>query len=331
MSQAIHRVSQLSKRFVRLKPSVRLRWEHWKANWTQRIGYGSATLVGDRVYFFDIFNRVFSACSFNLRTFKWEEHHHIEPERRTRTIGVLAQDKVFIYGGEYCYKYLEEMVEVDMVSATAQSVETYGLSPGKRTSMSPFWAPWRREVTYFGGTLYHRNGRTNNPELSKSEVYAFDIDCKRWKKLVMKGVAPKPRQCLGSVLVGTKLHVYGCRAPNRDYSEGLYVAELRSNKVLAWSTPRIEGALPEARWQPVLSYTQNLFILFGGERGRYELCRDVELHLPKDRKWLQAARSSDVDMQGPIPTGTFRCYGISTFNAILYFTDVGVYRLTVER
>ena len=181
----------------------------------------TTTVVGNRVYFLGA-NEVSSFGGiYYMDSNSWEdlELPYTLSYRRYHT-AVLAEDKMFIYGGESSAATFDSMVEFDTVLTSFTEITSH--SPGEKSKRvsgaTAVFAAWRREIIYFGGMEHSSNQPTEN------SIVSFNVDTLHWRKVTAKGNLPPPRSAHGAAVDLSKMYIFGGFAGFR--SEDVYLGDL---------------------------------------------------------------------------------------------------------
>ena len=239
--------------------------------------YLDVVQLGNSAYFLGIIPGDGYGLVVSFLDFGWKPLNFPNPPpRRFHHVATLAGDKIYIYGGRApsIDKELKGHVVVDPVMESAHALETSTAGPRKRHQMTAVWAPWRREIVYFGG---HRS-----PNLVFNDVHAFDVDSSRWRRIEMKGSLPAKRTGHSAVLVGTKMYIYGGHTslkPFGGFLQDMFIADLRGLEASAsWSAVALHTGFPTARTLAALNYARGVIVMFGGYSSRHYLGQDLNCY-----------------------------------------------------
>ena len=249
------------------KKELKLKWEILKHDPAPvETTYGSATLVGDRIYVAG-YNSDLAVLSCSVG--KWENYGTCLFELGRGHVAELVEDKIYYFGGEY----FDGLVEVDTVlDNSVRKVEMFNEGPSAREYMTSVFASWRNQMITFGGEKY----RFSN------EVHALDLETKAWTKLVLRGEAPERRTSHSATLLGTKMYIYGGYTDDETYVGDLWIAELGNQCAPYWSMVKTEGTSPPPR-RARLNNLKGVLILFGSSL--WSRHGELHVYVPKENEW----------------------------------------------
>lgn len=278
---------------------------------------GTAALVGDRVYWASPRGLL---ALLSVQTWTWKIANTFLPRLGRSHCAQLAEDKIYYFGG----RGSTTLVVYDTVLDTPSEVmlNTIDEQTLQRTEGSAVFASWRNEIITFGGYCV-----TNNLRGYDSETCALSVESKVWKRIYMRGRPPGGRIGHSATLCGTKMYIFGGKAPFGDYLDRIWIAELGFHCLPFWSTPDIYN--PVSRKLHALNSINGYIILYGG----YNAIdwKDLHIFFPETKQWRDQRYDSQVVIFGDAPEDAGAQLGLTVPNGVLYFTGTGVYRLSPHR
>ena len=311
-----------SKRADEKNYIVRLKWTKLLSRSVDlRNHEGDVVLLGNRVYFFGLLQHSYFGKILNLRYFSWENFELRLLQRRFAITSTLADSHIYILGGQRdAVTYVDEMILFDPVLKEFSVVQSVKGGIGRRAGMTSVWAPWRREIIYFGGM--NLNGYFN-------DTHAFNVDQMSWQELKIKGTLPEQRASQYAQLVGTKMYICSGFSTDDTGLADIYVVDLRLRRSNSWSKISVTGKVPQGRMSAAFNFVQGIFILFSGYTFM-ENFKDLVDVLPlESSKWLNS-RDGDVEVVGNVPK-ELNDHAVEQADGLIHFTKGGVYKLEVER
>ena len=276
---------------------------------------GSVTLLGGKVYWAGG-SGVLTAFSFdNLR---WQTLGKPLLGISMTHVAELADEKIYFYGGVGS----TALVEYDTVLGAAREVETARTGPSGRRWMTAVFAPWRREIIYFGGI--HRAG-----ESRMNDTHAFNVDSQSWKELGLRGTPPQARTGHSAVIHEKKMYIYGGFNDDFEYLGDLWIAELSSLAAQTWSLVVTRGSLPTNRTVAALNNLNGRLVVFGGFCRDYNVRHAMSVFFPKTQEW-KSRDGGEVRVAGSRPGDTTNHLSVTLSRGILYFTPSGIFLLSEE-
>ena len=124
--------------------SVRLRWQKLGGSrshpyYFRGIRGETATLVGNRIYFFGGIEWNAFEAVLTLKPFGWREVSG-GVEGRYDHVADLVDDKIYIYGGAaqtgFYDRYFDEIIEYDIINGDLREIECDKVVVGKRATAS---------------------------------------------------------------------------------------------------------------------------------------------------------------------------------------------------
>ena len=311
-----------------LQPQLKLRWK-FKVKGLGKCGRrgDTVTLVGDRIYCLGGVREQHFGAYLSTRNWLWSTID-AGVKRRCYAAAALADEKLYIYGGvehQTAPDPFNDLLEFDLVLGTIAQIQTASGSPVGRSGMTAVFAEWRREIIFFGGlkSMGVAEPRTN-------ETLCFNVDRKAWHVLKLKGELPIPRVGHSAELVGESMFVYGGFTTNMEFLGDMWIATLSLNPPPTWSRVEVKGFEPVGRTLSCLHKMNGTLLVFGGASTSGFAVSDLCVFCVKRNEW-KSAPSSEVVVSGRAPVKTDHFMSVGTYDGAVFFTEQGVYKLTMVK
>lgn len=309
-------------------PDIRCRWT--KLTFDSggiRRGSGEAVLVGHRIYYYGSPPVGRRCCVFSLKDFGWQDLKAFNSFGRYNHVSTLIGDKIYIFGGQKsAFELLDDLHVIDLVMMRILRVEHASEVPGKRALMTAVWAPWHREIIYFGGV--REIGIGSRSENVRNDVYALDVDFHLWRVVNTQGRLPPKRTHHSATTVGRMMYIYGGIGIRQDYLEDIHIADMRFKDVFLWSEVWLQGRVPIGRMNTAFDYLSGVFVLFGGYTEMASVGNDLDIYVLDKGEW-QSSKDRNIAVLGEAPEVRSEI-AVAQVNSIVYFTKSGVYRLELD-
>lgn len=190
-----------------------------------------------------------------------------KPLPRYEHSAVLVGEKIYVYGGNYGGRYLNDVWTFDVGTREWSSLVFKNVNEeSSPTSLPPCaghsMVYWRESLYVVGGHVKAKDGATS------LQVKALHVKSLSWSFLDVLGDAPSPRGGHSCTLVGNKILLFGGEDAGRRALGDLFVFDLES---LTWSQPTISGKPPPARSAHAAAcYKDRYVLIFGG--GSVAMC-----------------------------------------------------------
>ena len=297
--------------------NIRLRWERQpERNIVDRVLRGATvTQVGSDVYLCKMRGHL---SVFSCRTWSWTNYGHCLLGLGIWHVAELAEDKIYFFGGNGS----NEVVEYDIVLKQAREVATYNESATARDFMVSGFASWRNDIVTFGGIVQEAGTLSN-------EMHALNVETLSWKRLELRGEQPEPRYFHSATMCEKKMYIYGGCDENRELLPDLWVADFANLRAPSWSKAQVNGNNVLGRTEAALNHLEGLIVVLGGYDDTDNIQRQLQIYSSASNRWHDQD-SYGVEVTGAAPGESTFYHGVSTSDGILYFTHVGVYRLSVR-
>lgn len=301
-------------------PKVKLKAQQIADRFKHKVLRGeTVTLVGNRIYCLGGKDASNFGAVFYVDSCIWIPLGiPARSQPRVYHATALAEDKIYLHGGEHLSTFYDDMIEVDTVLRTFRKMK----SPNgrrKRSGASAVYAPWRKEIVFFGGMEFG----TQSPR--KNDIFTFNIDTFEWGDPNIKGELPATRSTHAAGLDKFHMYVFGGWGERQRYLNDIWIADLSIKSTVTWSMVKINGAAPTGTFAPCFHKLGDVFVHFGGLGSRHNRW-PVYVYFPKRKVWAKAP-GDEVELEGNL-TETF--LGLETPDGIVCFRPNGVYKITVE-
>lgn len=156
---------------------------------TKVIVYGSFEPLDESVYEFDLVEQQWKKLKVLSET----------PLARAFHSAVVYGDEVYIYGGEMNNKILGDFWALNLKHYRWRSVVTEGESPNHRSGHSA--VVYENKMILFGGHT-DQYGDT-------SDLYEYNFETYKWRKMETSGIAPSPRHSHAATLCHDFMIIFG--------------------------------------------------------------------------------------------------------------------------
>lgn len=316
------------KKVIR-RASMRLRWADLGRVMNPTIGGESATVVGNRIYFFGGGSRSGNNGELTIGTWEWADIS-INLRGTNEHVAVLVDDKIIMYGGENIEGDIlyGDVIEYDIVTGTSSELEVSKTdSVLNRSCSAAVFAPWRREMIIFGGITDDEDGLVEEPRLN--DTAAFHVDRKVWRQLKIKGQLPPARAGHDASLCGTRMYIYGGFTTRAEYLDDLWVTDLYSNGA-SWSKIQPRSAMPTGRSVAALQSIQNRLFLYGGYTRAGTASSELWVFHRAENEWRYASEDTDTLLVGTAPEETPSYTRAKTSDGFILFTSNRVFKLQLD-
>ncbi|RZB49403.1 Acyl-CoA-binding domain-containing protein 4 isoform D [Glycine soja] len=210
------------------------------------------------------------------------------PKARYEHGAAVVQDKLYIYGGNYNGRYLNDLHVLDLRSWTWSKIEAKTGVESPTTSIpcaGHSLIPW-------GNKLLSIAGHTKDPSES-IQVKVFDLQMATWSTPKIFGKAPVSRGGQSVNLVGKTLVIFGGQDAKRTLLNDLHILDLET---MTWDEIDAVGVPPSPRSDHTAAvHVERYLLIFGG--GSHATCYN-DLHV-LDLQTMEWSRPMQL---GEIPT-----------------------------
>lgn len=217
-----------------------------------------------------------------------------QPKGRYEHGAAVIDEKMYIFGGNYNGRYLNDLQVLDLRSLTwaRKEVKT---APDSQDSPSPVSVPpcaGHSLIPWGTGKLLSVAGHTKDPS-EYLQVKVFDLQTCTWSDLKTYGKPPVSRGGQSVTMVGSTLVIFGGQDAKRSLLNDLHILDLET---MTWDELDAVGVPPSPRSDHSAAvHAERYLLIFGG--GSHATCFN-DLHVLD----LQSMEWSRPTQQGDIPS-----------------------------
>ncbi|XP_038988699.1 acyl-CoA-binding domain-containing protein 6 isoform X2 [Phoenix dactylifera] len=204
------------------------------------------------------------------------------PKPRYQHGSALLQEKMYIFGGNYNGRYLNDLQVLDLKTLTWSKVVAKSTSDSGESTVSMPVAPcsghslitWRSRILSVAG-------HTKNPSATVT-VKEFDPQTCMWSNIETQGKAPVSRGGQSATLVGTRLVMFGGENAKRSLLNDLHILDLET---MTWNEVDYIGTPPSPRSDHAAAcHAERYLLIFGG--ASHAMCfNDLHVLDLKSMEW----------------------------------------------
>ncbi|KAM9329580.1 kelch domain-containing protein 3-like [Gastrophryne carolinensis] len=217
--------------------------------------------------------------AFDLGTLTWEKlkTNGAAPQTLGHSIATVG-DNVFVFGGSYHGRTVDDLHMFNTVSETWVPVKTSGSLPQARLGHA--FAAVGQQIYLFGGC--------STDGVYYSDVHMLDTDTLVWQHCEIKGEHPSGRKFHSFTAHHDKdIYLFGGTTESEGEDKLLKCDILKlSLGKMKWKTPLYFGVPPACRYQHTAFVLQSHLYIFGGRNKENDLNDVIAMRLinPSDRQ-----------------------------------------------